>query len=58
MPENDHTSAVADVMWLAFENSIYQVSRLPFLQCECDKIADEPDKVKRVLVDNNDMSVL
>lgn len=47
---------------LAFENSIYQVRGLPitFLLCECDKIADEPDKVRRVfnMVDNNDVSVL
>lgn len=47
---------------LAFENSIYQVRRLPitFLQRECDKIADEPGEVRRVfnMVSDNDMSVL
>lgn len=45
---------------LAFENSIYQVKRLPitFLQCERDKITDEPDKVRRVsdILDNNGTS--
>lgn len=43
---------------LAFENSIYQVRRLPitFLQRECYKIADEPDEVRRVfnMVGDND----
>lgn len=46
--------------FLAFENSIYQVRRLQItsLQSECDKIADEPDKVRMDMIDSKDMSVL